>query len=232
MTEKTLFQAEQKFRTLDQEIAQLEFDLQIARNSIVEQTKTIDRQKLALENKKHQNAIDFVAFMNTLIATDGELIGTLLYERLGPCSPTLRDHPSVQVSVRENDGAGFVSLMGIINGYFGVLQYGPRKGWGHILFDFDEDGVLRGTRFQNEQNIAHDLAYYLRELVELGVLSYRAEDQSIDLVEPFPDVELTPVQQKDYARLSALILADRESAAAAAAAVNNAESSNSSQDDD
>jgi hypothetical protein len=231
MTEKTLFQAEQDSKILYRQIAQLQYDLKAARNSVDEQTKTIERQKLALENKKHQNAIDFVAYLNGLIETDGLLIGTLLFQRLGPCSPTLRDHPSVQVFVRESDRAGFVSLMGIINGYFGVLQYGPRKGWGHILFDFDEDGVLRGTRFQNEQNIAHDLAYYLRELVELGVLSYRAEDQSIDLVEPFPDVELTPVQQRDYARLSALILADRE-ASAAKIALANAESSNSSQDDD
>lgn len=58
-------------------------------------------------------------------------------------SPQTVVHPTIQV-----DGAR-LSVLGLLNGSVGVVEAGPRKGWGLITAVYDNDGVL--ARFERTQ---------------------------------------------------------------------------------
>jgi hypothetical protein len=54
-----------------------------------------------------------------------------------PVNKTTRQHPTLQVV----DGM-FLGTLGLINGLVGVIPDGPRKDWGYIAADFDDENKL------------------------------------------------------------------------------------------
>jgi hypothetical protein len=89
-----------------------------------------------------------IAFLNELIAIDPYAIAELLITRV-PCNQQLADHPTVQVASGK-DGGGYifiapgtfrVGMLGILNGFCGKIDEGPRKDWGPITARY-EDGRL------------------------------------------------------------------------------------------
>lgn len=72
---------------------------------------------------------EVVAFLNELVVIDRAAMTALVETRV-PCNEALADHPTVQVSCRE-DGAR-VGLLGILNGLFGVDE----RGYGAIGAQF------------------------------------------------------------------------------------------------
>jgi hypothetical protein len=76
---------------------------------------------------------------NEIAKADPLAIGALLETRV-PCSKAMADHPTVQVHQKE--GAATVGMLGIINGIVGVIEAGPRKGWGYVAVELDDDGKL------------------------------------------------------------------------------------------
>jgi hypothetical protein len=84
-----------------------------------------------------------VDFLNSLIAIDREAISQLFAEHTA-CNCELMDHPAVQVQgLKVNDVlCGQVAPLGIINGLFGVYDDGPKKGYGTIYREVDEETGL------------------------------------------------------------------------------------------
>lgn len=79
-----------------------------------------------------------VAFLNRLVEADRDCI-ELLIESRRPCNKTMADHPTVQV--HEAAGLYSVGMLGILNGFCGVFDDGPRRGCGPIQAVY-EDGRL------------------------------------------------------------------------------------------
>jgi hypothetical protein len=103
---------------------------------------------------------DLIDFLNALVAIDRYAIAELLCTRV-VCNKTMADHPSVQVAAGREDmqfGEGFaflapgqfrVGMLGILNGFCGTIEQGPRKGWGPITAIYDK-GLLVGFKRTNE----------------------------------------------------------------------------------
>lgn len=98
---------------------------------------------------------DMIAFLNSLVAIDRAAIQELMSVRV-PCGNELADHPSVQVATCTDDkivGSAFmrvgesrVGILGLLNGYFGTIDEGPRKGWGPISAHYDNGFLVRFDR--------------------------------------------------------------------------------------
>lgn len=89
---------------------------------------------------------DIIAFLNTLVALDPNAISELVSSRVF-CNEKLAGHPTVQVSECISDnviGQYRVGFLGILNGFCGTIETGPRIGWGPITARYDEDGKLVG----------------------------------------------------------------------------------------
>jgi hypothetical protein len=78
-------------------------------------------------------------------------IETLIETRV-PCSKATLDHPTIQAVVVEENGTPTIGLLGLLNGLVGVdpRLVGPRRGWGYIAANFDDDMKL--TNFQRVKN--------------------------------------------------------------------------------
>lgn len=75
-------------------------------------------------------ADDLIAFLNEILNTDPDFMQQLVDHRL-PCNQLLADHPTLQV------GAGMehrrvAGVLGLLNGFIGTIDEGPRQGWGAI----------------------------------------------------------------------------------------------------
>jgi len=90
---------------------------------------------------------ELIAFLNSLLESDPYAIAELLTVRV-PCNQTLADHPTVQVAAGPDHGITFirpgeyrVGILGILNGYCGSIEEGPREGWGPIaaVYDINDD---------------------------------------------------------------------------------------------
>lgn len=96
---------------------------------------------------------DLIAFLNSLVAIDPYAMAELLCIRV-PCNQVLADHPSVQVAAGgERSGYTFIApntfrvgMLGVLNGFCGTLDDGPRKGWGPIAAIYDDGKLLRFER--------------------------------------------------------------------------------------
>lgn len=96
---------------------------------------------------------EFIAFLNKLAAIDDYALAELLCIRV-PCNGDLAAHPSVQVAVGgERSGYTYirpgefrVGMLGILNGFFGTIDEGPRKGWGPIAAIYDSGRLIRFER--------------------------------------------------------------------------------------
>ncbi len=97
-----------------------------------------------------------IEFLNSLVAIDSHALAELLCVRV-PCNKDLADHPTVQVAVGgERSGYTFirpgeyrVGFLGVLNGYFGAFDDGPKKGWGAIGAVYDEGRLVRFERMGN-----------------------------------------------------------------------------------
>jgi len=85
-----------------------------------------------------------VTFLNSLAKIDPVAMGALVAARV-PCSRLLADHPSVQVAAG-SDGVTTVGILGVINGYCGVIEGGKFDGWGPVMAVLEEDGSVTAFR--------------------------------------------------------------------------------------
>jgi len=90
---------------------------------------------------------DLVAFLDSLAKIDPVAMGNLIAARV-ECNDALYGHSTVQTG--SNKGIRSVGMLGILNGYAGVFDDGPRKGWGAIMATIDVDG--RCTAFHLTPN--------------------------------------------------------------------------------
>lgn len=96
---------------------------------------------------------DLIAFLDTLAKIDPVCMGALLAARV-PCNAQMAAHPTVQVAGHGPKGfeaeipAGEyrVGLLGLLNGYGGSFDDGPRKGWGAITAIVEDDGTVTAFR--------------------------------------------------------------------------------------
>lgn len=96
---------------------------------------------------------DLIAFLNSLVAIDPYAVAELLCIRV-PCNADMAGHPSVQVAAAGESrsftymppGTFRVGLLGILNGYCGTIDEGPRAGWGPIAAIYDEGKLQRFER--------------------------------------------------------------------------------------
>jgi hypothetical protein len=92
---------------------------------------------------REQETDDLIAFLNSLLDIDRPAIQALVAARV-PCGADMGAHPTVQVG-RLNE-ANEVGILGLLNGFCGVFDTGPRAGWGPILAVFDGECLLRFRR--------------------------------------------------------------------------------------
>ena len=85
--------------------------------------------------------------LNEIAKHDPMAIGKLIDARV-ECNDSLADHPSVQVDAHHGPTA--VGTLGIINGLIGVIDDGPRKGWGLITAVCEDDGSIAHFRRTDE----------------------------------------------------------------------------------
>ena len=93
---------------------------------------------------------ELVDFMNEMLAHDQEAITALCLSRV-QCGKALMTHPTVQVLVVRDDVSQSmdysVGLLGILNGFLGSFDEGPKKGFGALVADMDGDtGEITGFR--------------------------------------------------------------------------------------
>jgi hypothetical protein len=79
---------------------------------------------------------ELIAYLNTLLDLDREALSRLVEFRT-PANSLLWNHTSVQVVMRD------VGLLGILNGFCGTVDGGPKAGWGPITAVFGDDGNIR-----------------------------------------------------------------------------------------
>lgn len=91
-----------------------------------------------------------IEFLNEIVKTDGEALSKLMEHRV-KCNTALADHPSVQVMGRK-DLPPVVGLLGLINGFFGTYDDGPKKGWGPIAAVVDDKDLKTLIRFEITNN--------------------------------------------------------------------------------
>ncbi len=102
-----------------------------------------------------EDLVDELAdFMNEMLAHDREAITALCLSRV-QCGKALMTHPTVQVRVVKDDVSQSmdysVGLLGILNGFLGSFDDGPKKGFGALVANMDSDtGDL--TRFRRLRN--------------------------------------------------------------------------------
>lgn len=90
-----------------------------------------------------------IEFLNSLAKIDPEGMGRLCAARV-PCNKAMVDHPTVQVAGQGEfgipEGEYRVGLIGILNGWGGSFDDGPRKGWGAIAAVAESDGRVTAFR--------------------------------------------------------------------------------------
>src|SRR6185437_9340415 len=80
-----------------------------------------------------------IDYLNTLVAIDPEAMDALVHARV-PCNRNMAYHPTVQIQAIEDNFR--VGIIGILNGFFGTYEDGPKKGWGAIRAIFDEHKLV------------------------------------------------------------------------------------------
>jgi len=81
---------------------------------------------------KHPATEELVAFLNSLVALDPEWMTQMVLHR-PECNDKLLDHPTVQCG---EDCAG---LLGLLNGFCGIIEEGDYKGFGWIVAIIDSE---------------------------------------------------------------------------------------------
>lgn len=89
-------------------------------------------------------ADDLIAFLNEIVETDRAFMQALVDFRPS-CNAYLADHPTVQVG-RERDGTHVAGIVGLLNGFIGAIDDGPRRGWGVIAAVYEGGELVRFAR--------------------------------------------------------------------------------------
>ena len=91
------------------------------------------------------SAQDAVDFLNSLLRVDPDAIFKILNTHV-ECTESLSTHPTVQVrkwSLEPKKTHYSVGFLGVLNGLFGVISHGKKKGHGFIVVEMQVD--LRGN---------------------------------------------------------------------------------------
>lgn len=97
-------------------------------------------------------AEEFAAFLNELVEADRVFVQALVDHRI-PCNETIADHPSVQVGLE--DGQYRAGLLGVLNGFLGTLDSGPKAGWGALTALYESGHLVKfALTVQHEANAA------------------------------------------------------------------------------
>ncbi len=84
-----------------------------------------------------------IDFLNDLVARDRSFMDKLISHRPS-CNTAIAEHPTVQVG--EIDGVIRTGVIGILNGFLGAFDDGPRAGWGPIAAIFAGGELIRFDR--------------------------------------------------------------------------------------
>ena len=98
---------------------------------------------------------ELIAFLNSLVKLDPHAITMLVINRVF-CNEQLGSHPTVQTSEcisTRVEGEWQVGLLGILNGYCGIIESGPKIGYGPITGRFNDKGLLVGFERTNPTEI-------------------------------------------------------------------------------
>lgn len=108
---------------------------------------------IARDHEQGKISLDHVlARLNEWTKLDTTAMESLIEKRT-KCNEALADAPSIQVLVPE-EGTGFeVGVLGLLNGLFGSIQEGEKKGWGQIAAVFDDSGRLQEFRRSQDKRI-------------------------------------------------------------------------------
>ena len=90
---------------------------------------------------------DVIDFLNELLALDPAFVNQLIGFRT-PCNQALADHPTVQVG--GGDGDFRAGMLGVVNGFLGAIDDGPKAGWGPVTAIYDGDALVAFRRTEAE----------------------------------------------------------------------------------
>lgn len=98
-----------------------------------------------MSNIKEKEAKEFVNYLNDLLKTDRKTISKLFQNRF-PANKELINHPKAIVHPSAVPSFGF---LGLLNGFFGSYEEGPKAGWGCIAaeYDWSDDNFENILRF-------------------------------------------------------------------------------------
>jgi hypothetical protein len=77
---------------------------------------------------------DEIQLLNELLKLDPIAINSLVDQRIF-CNNSIANHPTVQVSSVDQNTTK-LGILGVLNGLFGTIQEGPKKGFGLITYQF------------------------------------------------------------------------------------------------
>jgi hypothetical protein len=90
-----------------------------------------------------------IAFLNELAALDPAAMKRLITVRV-PCNKAIAAHKTLQVCTPEETGDTYrVGVLGLLNGYAGVIPEGHRRGWGPIAAKIGANGAIEFFRTEN-----------------------------------------------------------------------------------
>lgn len=89
-------------------------------------------------------ADELIAFLNGVVDADPDFMQRLVDHR-PPCNQALADHPTVQVGSSMEHGT-VAGVIGLLNGFIGTIDDGPRKGWGVVAAVYEGGKLVRFTR--------------------------------------------------------------------------------------
>lgn len=90
----------------------------------------------------------FVAFMNEIYKLDPEWAAAICNFR-PPCNESIAQHKTIQAGISEDHKHYEAGFLGLMNGFFGTYDDGPRARYGAFAATY-EDGRLTGfTTIEN-----------------------------------------------------------------------------------
>ncbi|MCA1199152.1 hypothetical protein K9B35_14335 [Sphingomonas sp. R647] len=94
----------------------------------------------------HPATDDIIEFLNQLLALDPGFTAALVDTRL-PCNSGVVDHPTIQAGIV--DDVAVCGILGLLNGFAGRYEDGPRAGWGPICAQYDGGKLIGFGRVPN-----------------------------------------------------------------------------------
>lgn len=94
-----------------------------------------------------------IEFLNSLLLVDPYAVAELVCDKV-PCNADLAAHPTVQVQAHGTTtyiapGTFRVGMLGILNGYCGTIDEGPKAGWGPIIALYDDGKLVKFIRAED-----------------------------------------------------------------------------------